>query len=187
MSVSFAVGAFKRIGCIRRPLTSVRQISWMPFEQPDPSLYTAPPSLQPKRPLTAEAIPNTTTTTGEGNTTTAKIGTAPILTPDDADPNKTGPSSAPASAMATGPMPLSQIQKRSFYVYTNGKPKKEGSQLEEPSEATREANKQAIIKAVETAPTLRVCLHDQPATWPVVKPRFPEKLNHGDTWSRKID
>ncbi|KAI0971713.1 hypothetical protein F4678DRAFT_431636, partial [Xylaria arbuscula] len=95
----------------------------MPFEQPDPSLYATPPSLQPKRPLTAEVVSSTdgiipqTPVTGQqgaaiSSSSAAAAGAA--RTQEDPASGKPVPTSVPASAIHTGPTPLSQVQKRTL-------------------------------------------------------------------------
>ncbi|KAI1281423.1 hypothetical protein F5Y07DRAFT_296333 [Xylaria sp. FL0933] len=102
---------------IQKP--AVRHISWMPFEQPDPTLYPPPPSLQPKRPVTTNSTPSDDATVSQ-TATIGKLGTAPSASRGQEDPasSKPVPTSVPASAMQTGPTPLSQIQKRSFNTIT---------------------------------------------------------------------
>ncbi|KAI1351690.1 hypothetical protein F5Y01DRAFT_324928 [Xylaria sp. FL0043] len=101
---------------IQKPI--VRHISWMPFEQPDPTLYPPPPSLQPKRPVTTNTASSDDDATVSQTATIGKLGTAPLASRGQEDPasSKPVPTSVPASAMQTGPAPLSQIQKRSFNI-----------------------------------------------------------------------
>ncbi|KAI0816391.1 hypothetical protein GGR55DRAFT_674592 [Xylaria sp. FL0064] len=102
---------------IQKP--AVRHISWMPFEQPDPTLYPPPPSLQPKRPVTTNSASSDDATVSQ-TATIGKLGTALSASRGQEDPASSKPvsTSVPASAMQTGPTPLSQIQKRSFTTIT---------------------------------------------------------------------
>ncbi|KAK5631750.1 hypothetical protein RRF57_007464 [Xylaria bambusicola] len=126
MSVSSRAGTrFTRIGYLK---TTVRHISWMPFEQPDPSLYARPPSLLPKRPITAEAVTNAESSATPQTIVIGKICTTSTpQTQEDPVSGKPVPTSVPASAMRTGPTPLSQVQKRTYS--TSAAPK----QPEEPA------------------------------------------------------
>ncbi|GAW11275.1 hypothetical protein ANO14919_006180 [Xylariales sp. No.14919] len=92
-----------------------RHISWMPFELPDPSLYPAPPSLQPKRPVATEVVSSAGDTVPQ-STMTGKVGAtlSTARTRETSISGKPVPSSVPTSAMRTGPTPLSQIQKRAL-------------------------------------------------------------------------
>ncbi|KAI1109989.1 hypothetical protein F5Y14DRAFT_455476 [Nemania sp. NC0429] len=84
-----------------------KNISWMAFEQPNPALYPPPSTLQPKRPEAASGADPTTMV--------GRIGAAPStvrIPQEPPTPGKTMPASVPASAMRTGPTPLSQTQKR---------------------------------------------------------------------------
>lgn len=88
----------------------------MAFEQPNPALYPPPSTLQPKRPVAAEAASG-----ADPMTMVGRIGSAPSTAriPQEAPtPGKTMPASVPASAMRTGPTPLSQTQKRAATTTT---------------------------------------------------------------------
>ncbi|KAI1168575.1 hypothetical protein F5B18DRAFT_595664 [Nemania serpens] len=88
----------------------------MAFEQPNPALYPPPSTLQPKRPVAAQAASSTDPVTMVG-----RIGATPStarITQEAPTPGKTMPVSVPASAMRTGPTPLSQTQKRAATTTT---------------------------------------------------------------------
>ncbi|KAI1182867.1 hypothetical protein F5B17DRAFT_164700 [Nemania serpens] len=93
--------------------TALRTISWMAFEQPNPTLYPPPSTLQPKRPVAASSTDPMTMVSRIGSTpSTARIPQEPPT------PGKSMPASLPASAMRTGPTPLSQTQKRAAATIT---------------------------------------------------------------------
>ncbi|KAI0539848.1 hypothetical protein GGR58DRAFT_462993 [Xylaria digitata] len=164
------------IPCASKQIITVRYISWMPFEQPDPSLYPPPPSLQPKRPVSAEAVsgaddtvPQTTMVGRVGATlSTARTQGAPTS-------GKPVPTSVPASAMQTGPTPLSQIQKRTFittvqcWKKTHEDDKKHpasdsvGSETAAPQPATVPGLGGALAKDTNGFPTLHIRLPGHPA------------------------
>ncbi|KAI0878390.1 hypothetical protein GGS24DRAFT_443666 [Hypoxylon argillaceum] len=166
----------------------------MAFEQPDPRLYPPPASLQPKRPVATEAVAS-----GDETTMVGKIGTAPSTarTPEaPAASSKPMPASVPASAMRTGPVPLSQTQKRTLTTNTTAaatttpeqQPQKGGahdsSQVKpnakpvgtEPA-ALQPTTPQDVKAQTEQDrngfPTLQLRLPGHPATWPEEEPQYP--------------
>ncbi|KAI0527869.1 hypothetical protein F5B22DRAFT_653020 [Xylaria bambusicola] len=131
MRVSSRAGA--RLTRYLKP--TVRHISWMPFEQPDPSLYAQPPSLLPKRPISAEAVTNAESSPTPQTIVIGKIGTTSTAqAQEDPVSGKPVPTALPASAMRTGPTPLSQVQKRTYS--TSAAPK-------EPNEPANKDENQA--------------------------------------------
>ncbi|KAI1752441.1 hypothetical protein F4782DRAFT_501896 [Xylaria castorea] len=98
--------------------TILRNISWMTFELPDPALYQSPLSLQPKRPVAAEAVLSAdgTSPPAQPITMAGRVGSpsSAVASSQVSASGKVIPASVPASAMRTGPVPLSQIQKRTF-------------------------------------------------------------------------
>ncbi|KAI1426703.1 hypothetical protein F5Y12DRAFT_793871 [Xylaria sp. FL1777] len=206
MSVSFRVGAHLNcvVGHLRRSSvvirichqktrnTTVRHISWMPFEQPDPSLYPPPPSLQPKRPVIAEAVSSVNDGTVTQATVIGKMGTAPATAAraqGDPASGKPVPTSLPASAMQTGPTPLSQIQKRTFSTSaaicrkksTDGEDS-QGQSTSDPEPAAPPP--QPTTQDTNQLPTLHIHISGHPATWPVQGPTYPSSSRHGDTGTR---
>ncbi|KAH8162758.1 hypothetical protein CIB48_g5489 [Xylaria polymorpha] len=165
----------------RAPIQTVihRNISWMAFELPDPALYQSPLSLQPKRPVAAEAIPNAdgVSPAAQPITMAGRVGTAPSAVAASSRASAIGkviPASVPASAMRAGPVPLSQIQKRTIA----------GSDSSDREPATLQSS-MPPPKGQDTPtdnhfPTLRVRMPGHPATWPVEQPEYPRKLRNDD-------
>ncbi|KAI0911459.1 hypothetical protein F4823DRAFT_304018 [Ustulina deusta] len=188
MRVSFRVGAHLRgldhlhrssavtqIWHQKARKTVVRHISWMPFEQPDPSLYPPPPSLQPKRPAAAEVV----SSAGGPISQTAvigRMGTSPSTARAHEDPasGKPVPASVPASAMQTGPTPLSQVQKRTLTTATIQQQK----HTDEKESRSQSTSAPAVSKPVAPPLTLHIRMPGHPATWPVQKPEYPSCLHH---------
>ncbi|KAI0481501.1 hypothetical protein F4859DRAFT_474960 [Xylaria cf. heliscus] len=176
--------------------TITRNISWMAFEMPDPALYQAPPSLQPKRPVAAEAVPSADGTspsaqpiTMAGRVVAPQSAVVAAATgPSRASAAATGkvvPASVPASAMRTGPVPLSQIQKRTITG--------SDSVNRQPSATTSTTTRTTATTTMTTAtttvprrqethtdnihfPTLQLRIPGHPATWPVQPPEFPRSM-----------
>ncbi|KAI0433948.1 hypothetical protein F5Y09DRAFT_350075 [Xylaria sp. FL1042] len=187
MSASFRAGLHLRCVCHlcrsspatqRKP--TARHISWMPFEQPDPSLYPPPPSLQPKRPVTTEAASSDGASVSQ-TATIGKLGAAPSSTAraqEDPASSKPVPTSVPASAMRTGPTPLSQIQKRSFSSTTTTTTSTVAAAIAEHrkrlGEEEEEQTNPATVSPTEEGdannmPTVHLRLLGHPATWPATR------------------
>ncbi|KAI0455678.1 hypothetical protein F5B21DRAFT_503236 [Xylaria acuta] len=177
MSVIGRAGAhLSRVGNLRRlravtQTTVLRNISWMAFEVPDSALYQSPPSLQPKRPVAAEAVPSADGTgpSAQPITMAGRVGSpvsAVAGSQAAAASGKVVPASVPASAMRTGPMPLSQIQKRTFAgsdrPAVNLDPATPPREKSMPSRGGREAPTDN-----NPFPTLQLRIPAHPATWPV--------------------
>ncbi|KAI0405349.1 hypothetical protein F4802DRAFT_562763 [Xylaria palmicola] len=111
MSAASRAGLRGLVAAVQKP--SHRCISWMPFEMPNTALYTPPPSLQPKRPATAETAPGADGSSLPISPMTVAART-PAQTQEASMSGKIVPVPVPASAMRTGPVPLSQIQKRTL-------------------------------------------------------------------------
>ncbi|KAI0097595.1 hypothetical protein GGR51DRAFT_540461 [Nemania sp. FL0031] len=158
----------------------------MAFEQPDPSLYPPPASLQPKRPVAAEAATGTNEVTMVG-----RVGATPTTArtaPQDTQTSggKAMPASVPTSAMRTGPTPLSQTQKRPMTTFTSSQqPQQHGSQVKKPEsdpavskpggELSPAAPQGQSAPAEDNNgfPTLQVRMAGHPATFPPIGPVYP--------------
>ncbi|KAF2969211.1 hypothetical protein GQX73_g4369 [Xylaria multiplex] len=178
-----SVGNLHRLSVVSRirhqntRIPTLRYISWMPFEQPDPSLYPPPPSLQPKRPIPAEAVSGADDIVPQ-TTMVGRVGATPSTarTQGASTSGKPVPTSVPASAMQTGPTPLSQIQKRTFTVTAQRRRKKtheddkktpasdtEGSETAAPQPVTVPGLGGAPVKNNNGFPTLHIRLPGHPA------------------------
>ncbi|KAI0446070.1 hypothetical protein F4803DRAFT_505514 [Xylaria telfairii] len=155
----------------------LRNISWMAFELPDPALYQSPLSLQPKRPAAAEAIPNAdgVSPAAQPIAMAGRVGTVPSAVAASSRASATGkviPASVPASAMRSGPVPLSQIQKRT--IAGSDSSDREPATLQSP---TPPPNGQDT-PTDEHFPTLQVRMPGHPATWRVDEPRDDERQHN---------
>ncbi|TGJ81799.1 hypothetical protein E0Z10_g6979 [Xylaria hypoxylon] len=146
----------------------------MPFEQPDPSLYPPPPSLQPKRPVAAEAVSGAENAAPQTNMI-GRVGATPSTARTQEAPasGKPIPTSIPASAMQTGPTPLSQIQKRTF---NTTQPRKRiveddhaqpasdpvGSETVAPHSTTLRGPEKPPTKDSNGFPTMHICIPGHP-------------------------
>ncbi|KAI0546241.1 hypothetical protein F4679DRAFT_558372 [Xylaria curta] len=143
----------------------------MAFEMPDPALYQSPPSLQPKRPVAAEAVPNAdgTSPSAQPITMAGRVGSPPsaVASSRVAASGKVIPASVPASAMRTGPVPLSQVQKRTFADDSDSANREPGTPRPTPPPQGAKA------PPIPHFPTLQVRIPGHPATFPVQEPEFP--------------
>ncbi|KAI0866785.1 hypothetical protein F4860DRAFT_455017 [Xylaria cubensis] len=157
----------------------------MAFELPDPALYQPPPSLQPKRPVAAEAVPNAdgTSPSAQPIAMAGRVGspTSTVASSRVSASGKVIPASVPASAMRTGPVPLSQIQKRTFADSDSSA----NREPETPRRPTPPPQGQKAPPPIPHFPTLQVRIPGHPATWPVQEPVFP--CDKKKLWEEHID
>ncbi|KAI0200707.1 hypothetical protein F4808DRAFT_427602 [Astrocystis sublimbata] len=112
------VGSLYRLAAADQA-TAVRGISWMAFEMPNPTIYQNCPSVQPKRPVIADSVTTTDSTSPPAQPVTedwqaSSIPPAIAKRSQASVSSKVVPAPVRASAIRSGPAPLSQIQKRSL-------------------------------------------------------------------------
>ncbi|KAI1122907.1 hypothetical protein F5Y10DRAFT_252955 [Nemania abortiva] len=158
----------------------------MAFEQPDPSLYPPPASLQPKRPVAAEAASSTDEVTMVGRVGSTPTTARTVPEASSASGGKTMPASVPPSAMRTGPTPLSQTQKRPFAqqkrTRDNSRVEPESHPVDSKPAAPQSTTPQDEITSVRDNhgfPTLQVRISGHPATWPQ-EPEFSSSPRRGE-------
>ncbi|KAI1824896.1 hypothetical protein F4861DRAFT_548169 [Xylaria intraflava] len=180
--------------------TNLRRISWIPFEMPDPALYQRPQALQSKRPLAnaettkdADGAPPTPITVA-ASPAPSKPGTGTQEAPASSKINPT------SSAMGAGPTPLSQVQKRPFSTgmrmqgaaaaaVPEPEPEPEPEEFQQPQRQQHQTpNPRAQGRSTTLgSPTLRLCLHGHPATWPVAQPEYPMTRKQFEEWIAEGD